>query len=133
MLKGRCRFAKDEIKKSRINAIDEFRGTFWGSEIAAELCTGYLKAERFTLYTTDNIIDITRKLKLIPDPNGRLEILNALWDTESDYYTCSQPQLAGKKIVPALLIYADLVISGDPRNLEAAKVLYERYLQNLLQ
>ena len=133
MLKGHCRFAKDEIKKNRISAIDEFRGTFWGSEIASELCTGFLKAERFTLYTTDNIIDIIRKLKLIPDPNGPIEVLDAFWDTESDYYKCPHPQLAGKKVVPVLLIYADLVISGDPRNLEAAKVLYERYLQNLLQ
>jgi hypothetical protein len=133
LLKGRYRFAKDEIKKSRISAIDEFRGTFWGSEIAAELCTGYLKAERFTLYTTDNIVDIIKKLKLIPDPNGPLEILDAFWDTGNDYYSCPNPQLPGKKVVPVILIYADLVISGDARNLETAKVLYEKYLQNLLQ
>jgi len=133
LLKGHYRFAKDEIKKNRISAIDEFRGTLWGSEIAAELCTGYLKAERFTLYTTGNIVDIIKKLKLIPDPNGPVEVLNAFWDTESDYYNLPHPQLVGKKVVPVLLIYADLVISGDERNLEAAKVLYEKYLQNLLQ
>ncbi|MFC2146256.1 type IV toxin-antitoxin system AbiEi family antitoxin [Acidobacteriota bacterium] len=133
LLKGHYRFAKDEIKKNRISAIDEFKGTFWGSEIAAELCTGYLKAERFTLYTTDNIIDIIRKLKLIHDPNGPVEVLNVFWDTESGYYKCPNPQLPGKKVVPVILIYADLVISGDARNLEAAKVLYEKHLQNLLQ
>jgi hypothetical protein len=133
LLKGRHRFAKDDIKKSRTNAIDEFRGTLWGSEIAAELCTGYLKAERFTLYTTDNIVDIIKKLKLIPDPNGPVEILDAFWDTEGGYYNLPHPQLPGKKVVPVILIYADLVISGDARNLEAAKVLYEKHLQNLLQ
>lgn len=133
LFKGRYRFAKDEIKKSRMSAIDEFKGTFWGSEIAAELCTGYLKAERFTLYTTDDIMDIIRKLKLIHDPNGPVEVLNAFWDTESSYYNCPNPQFPGKKVVPVILIYADLVISGDARNLEAAKVFYENYLQNLLR
>ena len=133
LLRGHYRFAKDEIRKNQISAMDEFHYTLWGGEIAAELCTGYLKAERLTLYTTGNIVDIIKKFKLIPDPNGPVEILDAFWDTESDYYKCPYPQLENKKIVPVLLIYADLVISGVARNVETAKVLYEKYLQNFLQ
>jgi hypothetical protein len=35
-------------------------------------------------------------------------------------------------IAPPLLIYADLMATADPRNLEAAKEVYDRFLEPLV-
>ena len=118
------------MSESKKISLREFPGTFWGGEIAAELCTGYLRAEKLTLYTTDNIMDIIKELKLVPDPDGSIEILDVFWDT--DYYKIHHASSI-KNVAPVLLIYADLVISGDARNLETAKVFYEKYLQGIFE
>jgi hypothetical protein len=52
---------------------------------------------------------------------GNTEIFQALWHPE----LLKQPTT----LVPPLLIYADLMASADTRNLEAAKEVYERFLE----
>jgi hypothetical protein len=58
--------------------------------------------------------------KLRADPQGDIEILDAFWDFEDE-----KPM---PETVPPLLAYADLIATLDPRNLEAAKLIHERYL-----
>ncbi|HMF76515.1 MAG TPA: type IV toxin-antitoxin system AbiEi family antitoxin [Bryobacteraceae bacterium] len=36
-------------------------------------------------------------------------------------------------LAPPLLVYADLMATGDPRNLETAKILYEQFLKPLVR
>ncbi len=54
------------------------------------------------------------------DERGAVEILEAFWKPLED----EEPQTA-----PPLLVYADLMATGDPRNLEAARLVRERYLR----
>src|SRR5450631_35076 len=82
--------------------IDE---TVWGGEPAAEEMTKYLHPEIYTLYTTMPKIDIMRKAKLVPDQNGNVEVYKKFW---KDDITDNN--------APPLLVYADLVITDDPRN-----------------
>lgn len=133
LLKGRYRFALPD--KARIKDPKEifhsFPNTFLGGEIAAELFSGYLKSEMFTLYSADNILEIIKRLKLIPDNTGSIEILDLFWDP--GYYRENTGFPVESNIVPVHLVYADLIISGHERNLEGAKYLYEKHLQSVLQ
>ena len=92
----------------------------WGSEVAADQLTHYLKPEIFTLYLPEkqatNLI-LTNKLR--KDPAGNIELLKIFWgvDHETD-----------NSLVNPILIYADLMASGDPRNIETAEIIYEQHL-----
>jgi hypothetical protein len=94
-----------------------------GGEYAAELVTEYLKAVQFTLYTDMPKLDTMRALKLIPDNNGSLVIYKKFWKNE--FFNIKNLHLA-----PLLLIYADLMITNDPRCKETAIKIYDKYLKN---
>ncbi len=95
-------------------------GTFWGGEVAAEHFTNYIKPQVFTLYTRDNPANLIVKYNLKKDPNGPVEILKTFWG-DSVYENDVQ-------FVHPLLVYADLLASGDPRNIETANIIYEQRL-----
>lgn len=98
----------------------------WGGEIAAEKLTGYLKPTTVTIYMWPGNANITRlatDYRLRPDPRGEIEILDAFWNFPDDE---TRPD-----IVPPLLVYADLMATLDPRNLETAKMIYDQYLAHV--
>jgi hypothetical protein len=41
--------------------------------------------------------------------------------------------LAEKGLVPPLLIYADLMATGDARAIEAAEIIYDKYIARLVR
>jgi hypothetical protein len=96
----------------------------WGGEIAAKQLTQYLKPQTVTLYVAKQPNDLIMKQKLRKDLAGDVEILKRFWNF---------PQLGERaNLVPALLVYADLVATGDERNIETAHMIYERYLAGLV-
>jgi hypothetical protein len=101
----------------------------WGGEVAADRLTDYLKPTTFTLYippgeTRKRLRDLVARHRLKADPEGPIEILDQFWNFALDP---AMPDL-----VPPILTYADLVATLDPRNLEAAKLVRERYIDDLL-
>jgi hypothetical protein len=99
----------------------------WGGEVAADRLTHYLKPNFYTLYLhgkdlKKNMNKLIVENRLVPDPNGDIELLEAFWDFDD---TAFLPEL-----VPTLLVYADLIASNDPRNLETAKMIYDRLIQH---
>jgi hypothetical protein len=100
-------------------------GAQWGAEVAAEKMTGYLRPHALTIYLhkdqgQKNLTRMVAEHKLRADLQGDIEILDAFWDFEDEK---QMPET-----VPPLLAYADLIATLDPRNLEAAKLIHERYL-----
>jgi hypothetical protein len=100
-------------------------GAQWGAEVAAEKLTGYLRPQTLTVYLhkdqgQKNLTRLVAKHKLRGDPQGDIEILDAFWDFKDE-----KPL---PETVPPLLAYADLIATLDPRNLEAAKLIHDRYL-----
>ncbi len=95
----------------------------WGGEPAGEILTNYLKPENLTLYTNHKTALVT-KWTLIPDLNGNVELYKKFWTDEI---------LDQKKYAPPLLVYADLMITDDPRCQETAQMIYNKYLENELQ
>lgn len=101
----------------------------WGGEVAADKLTHYLKPNFVTVYLHGEEIkkNMTRLVidhRLKPDSYGDIEILDTFWNFHDE-------QLM-PDTVPPLLIYADLLATNDPRNLETAKMIYEQYIKNAI-
>jgi hypothetical protein len=96
-----------------------------GGEAGAEVMTEQLKASSATIYTHAAISsDFMIRARLRPDERGDVEILEAFWppspvETWREY---------GQALVHPLLIYADLVATGDSRNLSIAEEIYDTKL-----
>lgn len=94
-------------------------GGCWGGETAAALLTDHLRPEIATIYATAMPAQLIAERRMRPDPRGNVEILEKFWHFED---------LDHPAIVPPLLAYADLLFTGDGRNIEAAAYLHEKYL-----
>jgi hypothetical protein len=97
-------------------------GAYWGGEYGAERMTRYLKAERFLIYAPGVPPPaLMTKARMRLTTEGNTEILQTFWHPD----LLEQPTT----LAPPLLIYADLMATADPRNLETAKHVYERFLE----
>ncbi|WP_319523421.1 type IV toxin-antitoxin system AbiEi family antitoxin [uncultured Desulfosarcina sp.] len=92
----------------------------WGGEVAAAKLTQQLRPEKVIIYGKELPGKLIIKNKLRKTDEGKIEILKPFWKFEDP--------LADKGIVPPLLIYADLMATGDERNIETAGILYDTYL-----
>ncbi|MBC8413574.1 hypothetical protein H8E50_07875 [bacterium] len=98
----------------------------WGGEVAAANLTKYLKPQDLTLYTDPvKLNKILLDNRLGKDPKGHIEILERFWGIDEDNQD--------KETVPVLLVYADLIATGNQRNLEAAKKIYEQDIIQLIR
>lgn len=95
--------------------------TAWGGEPAAELITNYLNPKELTVYTSEPRNVLMQKWRLIPDLNGYIQFYEKFWQDDDDVHM---------PIVPTLLVYADLMITGDPRNIETAERIYDEHLRH---
>src|SRR5699024_2053869 len=95
--------------------------TFWGGEPGAELLTANLKPATYTLYTYNTQAILMKDYKLKPDPEGNVEVYTPYWTFETP----------NKKTAPALVVYTDLMATGEPRNANIANDIYERFLTHL--
>jgi hypothetical protein len=95
----------------------------WGGEPAAAILTGQLNPGFYTIYTNTSWQSLITDFGLIPDEKGDVEILQIFWK-EIDKYR-------EKPVVPALLVYADLISSGLDRNIQIAKNILENELQHI--
>ena len=105
----------------------------WGGEVAAAKLTGYLKPFTTTIYTDriPPLLLLENNLKKATD--GDVEIIRRFWapeliaDTEKEFHNTERP-FKRNELVPNLLIYADLLATADGRNIETAKIIYDKYL-----
>ena len=106
-------------------------GGYWGGEVAASKFTGYLNPQVATIYMHDQ-----KRVNFLKD--ARLQKLTE-WREEKTgtllLYTPFWPQVAdwGKTrdtidLVDPLLVYADLIATADPRNMEVAEMIYDEYI-----
>ncbi len=98
---------------------------YQGGEIAAEHLTDYLKPVRKTIYVrgTGRELEITFNLK--KQAEGDVELLTTFWNETDDWHD--------KKIVHPILVYADLLATGDPRNIETAEMIYEKEIAEYIR
>lgn len=89
-----------------------------GGEAAAAHITGHLRATTTTLYTEAVDAPLMARLRLRPDPAGKVDVRRRFWRFAGDR----------TNLAPTLLIYGDLLAIGDDRCLETARILRERFL-----
>jgi hypothetical protein len=118
------RYAAPDPKWWEHAGLTEFRA-YWGAEPAAARLTGYLKPELMTVYLRDTPGRFLAGNRLRTDPRGNVEILKAFWDATCDW---TNPEIAHP-----LLVYADLLATGDTRNLETARRIYDEQLAGLVR
>ncbi len=102
-------------------------GVMLGGETAAAILTRHLKPETLTVYVPEknNADELMLKYRLRKDAHGNVELLTAFWNF--DY------QWDFKGIAPPLLVYADLVATENDRNIETARIVYDRYIARHLE
>lgn len=105
--------------------LHNYPGACWGGEVAAARLTHYLKPELITVYMHGKPGPLLLANKLKKDPEGDVEILEVFWQAEQE-----KPH---GELAPPLLIYADLLATGDARNTETAKIIYEQELAGLIR
>lgn len=97
----------------------------WGGEPAAAELTKELNPGMWTIYMHDDPRKFILLNALKEDRDGNVELLKAFWPPE---FTRGATQ-----VVPPILVYADLLASGEGRNLEIAQVLYEQIRAGLVR
>jgi hypothetical protein len=90
----------------------------WGGEPAAAALTHYLNPQELTLYT-HNKNAFVLPWRLMPKEDGELHIYERFW------YEPAQQAYA-----PTLLVYADLISADDPRCIETAQIMYDKFLKD---
>lgn len=120
IVRNKMRFTNDEAAKEWRNLNNNNNGDIlWGGEPGGALLTNYLRPEKFTIFTNNDLPTIARLLNLVPDQNGNVEILQKFWKKGK----------LNANTAPALLIYTDLINSGFSRNVETAKIILENELR----
>lgn len=100
-------------------------GAEWSGEPAANLYTNYLSPEKFSLFVKEDSKQWRNALSLLPEKNGILSVYRYFWDTGHEVFY-NQKQI--ENAVPPLIVYAELTGTGDSRNLETAKIIFDEYL-----
>jgi hypothetical protein len=102
-------------------------GARWGGEVAAARLTKYLKPATYTIYLdpehgAEALATLAKRHRLRADHNGNVEVLDTFWNFDAPD---TPPDL-----VPPALVYADLMATLDPRNLEVAKQIRAEHLEH---
>ena len=123
---------RPKLKLGRFQALDrDWRENvafnnkaYFGGEVAAGIITKYLKPQFVTIYAYQPLGPLLLKNRLKNDPDGNIEILEVFWNFTFNW---NHPDL-----VHPILIYADLIATGDERNIEAARMIYEKELYRFI-
>lgn len=98
----------------------------WGGEVAAARLTQYLKPELITVYAAAQHLDqFLLENRLKTDMTGDVEILERFWKPAEEQQN--------EDLVHPVLVYADLLATGNQRNLDTAKMIYEQHIVRLVR
>jgi len=145
-------FVTDDIHWWRNIKIERYGGC-WGGETAGALYTDYLKPQIATVYIPKNkYAKLVQDMRLSKEPKfnniagSKVNIYTPFWPQDS-YEIPDQERLneikppvennkihcinAGRRLVNPVLAYADLIATGDVRNLEAAEIIYKERIAGL--
>jgi hypothetical protein len=121
---GNFRFLKQDEHSNWKKLPLKKQETFWGAEPAGALMTNYLLPGVFTLYTAETQSNLIKNYQLVPDPKGNIEVYKKYWQVGATF---------NDTIVHPLLAYADLMNTGDRRNIATAQKIYDELLYNRFQ
>lgn len=116
---GTFRFGQ-EINSTNWRTIELRKGlTCWGGEPAGQLLTNYLLPEHLTMYSIEQRADLIKHYKMLPDINGTIAVYQKFWNNIEDDET----------LAPSLLVYVDLMLTGERRCTETAQKIWNEKLE----
>jgi hypothetical protein len=118
LIKGKFNFLPGTKRETNIE------GIYWGGEVGAELLNAPITPENMTIYTDKSGNDLVKILRIVPNNEGRITVLEKFW---GDLQEKKHPGQV-TTIAPALLIYADLYNDLDSRNRQIAEIIKASYL-----
>lgn len=99
-------------------------GALIGGEHAGAILTDLLQPETLTIYTTRGLAPlVTANVMLPPGHDANVEVVPAFWNFDHPW--------EHKKLVPPVLVYADLLATGDDRCIETARRVFDDHLADL--
>ena len=117
LIVGTFRAANPQWWKKVENNITTY-GAKWGGEVAAYAMTGFITPQDVTVYLeAGDGTTLFKDHRFRKDPNGDIHVYRAFWKEEEAVNALHT------NLVHPLITYADLVGTGDVRNLEAAEKL----------
>lgn len=123
----RPRLRKQRFAVANPEALSELvegPGLTWSGEPAAARMTHYLRPEIFTLYAdmrAPMVAAMAAKLRMRPDPAGKLEIIDRFWNPDA---------LEIGHLAPRELVYADLLVIPDTRNQQTANLILDEVIDH---
>lgn len=109
-----------------LDAIDlKYYDALWGGETAAAKLTNYLRPFIHTLYVKEKYGELVLKYRLKKNINGNILLYKKFWNFNDDNTVMD--------LVPVVLVYTDLMITGDERNIETANLIYEREIARYIK
>ncbi len=115
----------DPSSNNRLQHVEPNANFYWSGEIAAKRFLPELQPSLVTVYIKQPLNEFLHQYQLRNAADGEIEILDTFWGFDD-----KQPS---SNMVPPLLIYADLIASGNPKNHEIAKLIYEKEVLPLVQ
>jgi hypothetical protein len=105
----------------------------WGGEVAAAKMTGHLKAEKITIYMhKEGGNKLLAENRLHKHPKGNIQIYRTFWQEDREVNDRSNSILSDTAktldCVDPMIVYADLLATGDQRNLQTAKIIHHKKL-----
>ena len=102
-------------------------GALWGGEPAGALLIDYLRPGELTIYADKlpNLLAAQQKFLKTPEPGHTavVEVRRKFWNFTGD--------VVRPDVTPPMLVYADLLATGDGRCIETAKMVYGEYVARL--
>lgn len=104
---------------------------YWGGEIAAAKYTKYLRPKVATVYLPEHMrtrllgdARLRKATTWTGDGEATVLIYQPFWPYQADEFNAQ----ASEGLVHPILAYADLIATGDPRNLEVAGRIYDEHI-----
>lgn len=120
LLRNRFRFTDPSQASERIRALPPELG-LWSGGPGADLLTGHLKPDAYTLFSTAPPSELARALGVVRDKEGPLDVLRPFWSTS---WVRARSQ-AHPGVANPLLVWADLLATGDARSQDAAAMVLD--------
>lgn len=118
LLLGKMSFRTNE-QRTKWLAMELPAGMYWGGESGANMVESYLEPGAFDIYTDIPVANLLKTGFVRQDENGDIRIYRKFWKWETENH-----------LVPLMLIYADLLGSGNSRCQEMAERLLDHGLED---
>ena len=95
---------------------------------AADILTRHFRGEQLSFFAQEWSLDLTRRLKWLPSDRGSVTVLRKF----SPLVAFNPETPPSQPVAHPLLVYAELIFQGRERELETAKIVYDKYLSLLI-